>query len=111
VAPADLLVLDVGESPVSACLLRRYDGTGRLGSLPTPSVGQVVDVCREEVAACLGRALDSHRSREVVWVLHAHTEFRPRHDLVEAWQTAQLESLETREFDAIQVERARVRAL
>ncbi len=108
--PGDLLLLDVDESPVAGYLLRRYDGSGRLGGLPTLSVGEVVEACREEAAACLSRALEPHPSREVVWVPKAHTEFRPRHDLVDAWLTATLEPLETRELDAIRIERARVRA-
>ena len=50
------------------------------------------------------------KSNYLTWaVLKAHTEFRPRHDLVDAWLTATLEPLETRELDAIRIERARVR--
>ena len=107
--PADLLLLDVDESPVAGYLLRRYDGSGRLEGLPTLSVERVRETCREEAAACLSRALDVHRARPVVWVVKAHTELRPHHDLVEAWLTAELEPIETRELDAIQVERALVR--
>ena len=110
VAAGDLLLLDVDESQVSPYLLRRYDVTGRLGGLPTLSVGRVLEVCREEPAVCLSRALASYGSPEGIWVIHAHTELRPRHDLVEGWLAAQLESLGTRELDGIQVERARVRA-
>lgn len=108
--PGDLLLLDVDESPVAGYLLRRYDGSGRLGSLPTLSVGEVLEACREDAAACLSRAFEPHRSREMVWVLKAHTELRPRHDRVDAWLTATLEPLETRELDGIRIERARVRA-
>ena len=90
-------------------MLRRYEPSGRLASLATLSIGQVLETCRDEPAACLSRALDAHRAREAVWVLKAHTELRPRHDLVDAWLAAELEPLETRELDAIQVERARMR--
>ena len=107
--PADLLVVDVDESPV-AYLLRRYDGTGRLRDLPTLSIGQVLETCGGEAADCLGRALDPHRGRDVVWVIHAHTEFVPRHDRVEAWLAAQLEPLGTELFEGIRIDRARVRA-
>jgi uncharacterized membrane protein len=109
VGPGDLLVLDVDGSPVAGYLLRRYDPSGRLGSLATLSIGQVLETCRDEAAACLSRALDAHRAREVVWVLKAHTELWPYHDLVDAWLAAELEPPETRELDAIHVERARVR--
>jgi uncharacterized membrane protein len=108
-SPGDLLLLDVDESPVADYLLRRYEPSGRLASLATLSIGQVLETCRDEPAACLSRALDAHRAREAVWVLKAHTELRPRHDLVDAWLAAELEPLETRELDAIQVERARMR--
>jgi hypothetical protein len=107
---ADLLVIDVDESPVAAYLLRRYDGTGRLRNLPTLSVGQVLETCGGEAADCLDRALDPYRARDVVWVIHAHTEFVPRHDRVDAWLAAQLEPLGTEPFEGIRLERARVRA-
>lgn len=109
VGPSDLLLVDVDGSPVSAYLLRRYDTTGRLGVLPTLSVGQVLEGCRAEAVDCLRRAVDPYRARGVAWLVHAHTEFVPHHDRVDAWLTAQFERLETREFYAIQIERARMR--
>jgi hypothetical protein len=70
----------------------------------------VLKTCGDEVADCLGRALDPYRAREVVWVSHAHPEFTPRHDRVEAWLAAQFEPLGTEPFEGIRLERARVRA-
>jgi len=45
----------------------------------------------------------------VVWTVHSHTEFMPRHADVERWLVGRLEPLDTREFDGIQVDKARIK--
>lgn len=49
---------------------------------------------------------DPYRARELMWVIHAHTEFVPRHDRVEAWLAAQLEPLGAESFEGIRPDRA-----
>lgn len=105
----DLVLLDVDGRWVPPYLLRRYDTERRLANNTMLMIGRVVADCPGDVGACLDRAFEPYRSSAVVWMVHSHTEFMPRHTDVERWLARRLEPLDTRAFEGIEVDKARIR--
>ena len=105
----DLVLLDVDGRWVPPYLLRRYDTERRLANNTMLMIGRVVADCPGDVGACLDRAFEPYRSSAVVWMVHSHTEFMPRHADIERWLARRLEPLDTRAFEGIEVDKARIR--
>jgi len=104
-----LVLLDVDGRWVPPYLLRRYDTERRLANNTMLMIGRVVAECPGDVGTCLDRAFEPYRSSAIVWTVHSHTEFMPRHAEVERWLAKRLEPLDTREFEGIQVNKARIK--